>query len=234
MYGRIFYALNLTPMQQPITIAIADDHANLLAQLEENLSSAENIRVLFTASNGSDLLHKLTAAQQLPQVILMDIEMPIMNGIEATAIISKETDIKVLILTVFDNDDKVFEAIKSGAAGYLLKDSKTNRIVNAIEDVMQGGGPMSPHIAAKALNLLREKITDPSTPQPIDFKLSERETSILQLLVQGLSYQQIADRLFISHGTVRKHIENIYSKLHINSKVEAVRTANKHKWFQKD
>ncbi|MFZ4059016.1 MAG: response regulator [Ferruginibacter sp.] len=220
-------------MQAPIEIVIVDDNANLLEQLKENLSAAENVNVLFTASNGKDLLNKLTEAPKLPQVILMDIEMPIMNGIEATAIVSKETDIKVLILTVFDNDEKVFEAIKSGAAGYLLKDSKTHRIVNAIEDVMLGGGPMSPHIAAKALQLLREKISDPTTPQPIDFKLSERETSLLQLLVEGLSYQQIADALFISHGTVRKHIENIYGKLHINSKVEAVQTANKHKWFLK-
>lgn len=218
-------------MNKTIDIAIVDDNAGLLLQMEENLSDAENMKVLFTAINGQDLLDKLAIVSKLPQVILMDIEMPVMNGIEATAIVTKETDIKVLILTVFDNDEKVFEAIKAGAAGYLLKDSKPYRIVNAIEDIMLGGGPMSPLIAAKTLSLLRQKTVSNTQPQPSDFNLSERETELLQLLVQGLSYQQIADNLFISHGTVRKHIENIYSKLHINSKVEAVNTANKHKWF---
>jgi DNA-binding NarL/FixJ family response regulator len=218
-------------MNTMIDIVIADDNATLLAQIKENLSFADNINILFTASNGQDLLDKLTAAAKLPQLILMDIEMPIINGIEATAIITKETNIKVLILTVFDTDEKVFEAIKAGAAGYLLKESKTYRIISAIEDVMMGGGPMSPHIAAKALALLRAQAAVSATPQPSDYNLSDRETELLEQLVKGLSYQQIADKLFISHGTVRKHIENIYSKLHIHTKVEAVHTANKHKWF---
>lgn len=218
-------------MNDKISIAIADDNAGLAVQLKENLSFADNIEVLFVAINGKDLLEKLATAAKLPQVILMDIEMPVMNGIEATAVVTKETEIKVLILTVFDNDEKVFEAIKAGAAGYLLKDSKAYKIVSAIEDVMLGGGPMSPHIASKALTLLREKTITNATPQPSDYNLSDRETELLQQLVKGLSYQQIADTLFISHGTVRKHIENIYSKLHIHTKVEAVNTANKHKWF---
>lgn len=218
-------------MHTVIDIVIADDNAVLLAQLKENLSFADNINILFTAHNGQDLLDKLSAATKLPQLILMDIEMPVINGIEATAIITKETNIKVLILTVFDTDEKVFDAIKAGAAGYLLKDSKAHRIISAIEDVMMGGGPMSPHIAAKALALLRAQAAENATPQPSDYNLSERETELLEQLVKGLSYQQIADKLYISHGTVRKHIENIYSKLHIHTKVEAVNTANKHKWF---
>ncbi len=220
-------------MTDKIKIAIVDDNATLSDQLKENLGNSGVIDILFTASNGADALEKLTGAAVLPQLILMDIEMPVMNGIEATAIITKETDIKVLILTVFDNDEKIFDAIKAGAAGYLLKDSKTHRIVSAIEDVMTGGGSMSPHIAAKALGLLREKTAGTESPQPADYNLSERETQLLQQLVQGLNYQQIADKLFISHGTVRKHIENIYSKLHIHTKVDAVNIVNKHKWFTK-
>ena len=219
-------------MNSIIDIVITDDNAALATQLEENISFAENINVLFTAINGQDLLDKLGSAKKLPQVILMDIEMPVMNGIEATAIVTKETQIKVLILTVFDTDEKVFEAIKAGAAGYLLKDSKAYKIVSAIEDVMMGGGPMSPHIAAKALILLREKTVSNETPQPRDYNLSDRETELLKQLVKGLSYQQIADTLFISHGTVRKHVENIYSKLHIHNKVEAVNKATEHKWFE--
>lgn len=218
-------------MSDTINIAIADDNTTLLKQITENISEARHIKVMFTATNGQDLLDKLAIQKQLPDVLLMDIEMPVMNGIDATAAVTENTGIKVLILTVFDNDEKIFDAIKAGAAGYLLKDSKPYRIISAIEDVMLGGGPMSPQIASKALALLREKITVDKTPQPQDYDLSERETELLQQLVQGLSYQQIADKLFISHGTVRKHIENIYSKLHIHSKVEAVNKANEHKWF---
>ena len=212
-------------------IAIVDDNEKLLMELRENLSAIPGISVTFSACNGRDLMEKLCTCKKLPQLILMDIEMPVMNGIEATAIITRDTEIKVLILTVFDNDEKIFDAIKAGAGGYLLKDSKTTMIVQAIQDIMTGGGPMSPHIAAKALNLFRKNLAADTKTKPSDYNLSERETEILQWLTSGLSYQLIADKLFISHGTVRKHIENIYSKLHIHSKIEAVQTANKHKWF---
>ncbi len=214
-----------------IDIAIVDDNATLRQQLQENLMVSGEVNILFTAVNGKDALDKLLASKILPQVILMDIEMPEMNGIETTAIITQETDIKVLILTVFDTDEKIFEAIKAGAAGYLLKDSKTSRILQAIDDLLHGGAPMSPHIASKTLEFLRTASNIPKEMQPQDYDLSERETDLLRQLVQGLSYQQIADKLFISHGTVRKHIENIYGKLHIHSKVEAVNKVNAHKWF---
>jgi DNA-binding NarL/FixJ family response regulator len=202
-----------------INIAIVDDNATLRQQLQENLMVSGEVNILFAAVNGKDALEKLLTTKILPQVILMDIEMPEMNGIEATAIITTETDIKVLILTVFDTDEKIFEAIKAGAAGYLLKDSKTSRILQAIDDLLHGGAPMSPHIASKTLEFLRTASYAPKEMQPQDYDLSERETDLLRQLVQGLSYQQIADKLFISHGTVRKHIENIYGKLHIHSKV---------------
>ena len=218
----------------PVTIAIIDDNPELLKQLSENLSVFEEVKILFTATNGAEALKALEQCEKLPQLVLMDIEMPVMNGIEATAIIANETDIKVLILTVFDADEKIFEAIKAGAAGYLLKDSKPHRIVSAIEDIMEGGAPMSPHIASRTLQLLRDSANKHELhPKPADYKLSERETELLQLLVEGNTYQQIADSIFISHGTVRKHVQNIYGKLHIHSKVEAVNTANKYRWFQK-
>lgn len=213
-----------------ILAAIVDDNATLANQLKENLQATGNIEIIFIAANGEEALTQLHKTPRLPQVILMDIEMPVMNGIEATAIISKETGIKILILTVFDTDEKVFEAIKAGASGYLLKDSKPHRIFTAIEDVLMGGAPMSPHIASKTLELLRSKTEAQKELQPQDFNLSERETEILKLLAKGLSYQQIANELFISHGTVRKHVENIYDKLHINSKAQAVSMAHQKKW----
>lgn len=218
-------------MTKKIRAGIVDDNTVLAAQLKENLSATDHIEVVFTAVNGEEAISKLLHLPQLPEVILMDIEMPVMNGIEATAIITRETSIRILILTVFDTDDKVFEAIKAGAAGYLLKDSKPHRIITAIEDVLLGGAPMSPHIAAKTLELLRSKTaTTTAEAQPKDYNLSERETEILLLLTKGHSYQQIANDLFISHGTVRKHVENIYGKLHVNSKAQAVSMAHKKKW----
>lgn len=218
-------------MNEPVRIGIVDDNVGFLVQLKENLSHFPEVHVDFTAPNGKEALKCLEKCKNLPQVILMDIEMPVMGGIEATAIITCNTQIKVLILTVFDTDEKIFEAIKAGAAGYLLKDSKPHRIITAIEDIMNGGAPMSPHIASRTLELLRNTAGGNDFPTPDDYNLSEREIQLLQLLVEGNTYQQIADSIFISHGTVRKHIENIYHKLHIHSKVEAVNTAHKYKWF---
>lgn len=221
-------------MTNRVTIALTDDNAALRKQLAENLAAFDEVEILFTASDGAEAIRQLEQCNQLPQVMLMDIEMPVMDGIEATRIIAAETDIKVLILTVFDTDEKIFEAIKAGAAGYLLKDSKPHKIVSAIEDVMLGGAPMSPHIASRTLQLLRHvSEAGKGNPQPGDFNLSDREIELLHLLTQGHTYQQIADKMFISHGTVRKHVENIYSKLHIHSKVEAVHKAHQYKWFAK-
>lgn len=219
-------------MEEKILVGIVDDNPVLSEQLKENLSLAGHIEVVFTAANGEEAIYRLSKLDRLPQVLLMDIEMPVMNGMEATAVITKETGIKVLILTAFDTDEKVFDAIKAGASGYLLKDSKPHRIITAIEDVLLGGAPMSPHIAAKTLELLRTKTsTAGETTSPQDYNLSERETEILKLLTQGLSYQQIANSLFISHGTVRKHVENIYSKLHVNTKAQVINMAHQKKWI---
>ncbi|NTS39800.1 response regulator transcription factor [Flavisolibacter sp. BT320] len=218
-------------MNKAIRIAIVDDSSSLLAQLRQNLQAFDGVEILFVAGNGLEAWQQLEKQPVLPEVILMDIEMPVMDGIEATRIITAATGIKVLMLTVFDTNEKIFEAIKAGAAGYLLKDSKPHKIITAIEDVMAGGAAMSPDIAWKTLHLLRKATHQETMPTPGDYDLSARETELLQLLVEGHTYQQIADRMFISHGTVRKHVENIYTKLHIHSKVEAVNKANAYRWF---
>ena len=218
------------------SIAIVEDNLALNSQLQEIMNDSGDVEVLFTAFNGRDAIEKIASAAQLPQVILMDIEMPVMNGVEATYIITRETEIKVLILTVFDDSEKIFEAIQAGAAGYLLKDSKPQRILQAIEDVLMGGAPMSPQIATKTLEILRDynKSTPSAEVQPEDYNLSERETELLELLVHGMSYKSIGEKMFISTGTVRKHVGNIYNKLHIHSKTEAANKAHFYNWFPKN
>lgn len=219
-----------------ISVALADDNVPLLHTLARNLAVFSEVTVLFTATDGQQALEM--ARQQPPDVLLMDIDMPILDGIRATALLHELLpETKILMLTILDRDDKLFEAIKAGASGYLLKDEPPARIVAAIEEVWDGGAPMSPGIASRALTMLRRQIfADPgivrkSGPTPASYYLTAREVEILEQFSLGLATGQIADRLFISDRTVRKHVENIYGKLHVHSKYEAIQLAGKHNWF---
>lgn len=210
-----------------IRIGLAEDVPHLQKAISDMLSNFGNVELAFVAGNGKALVEKL--ASEKADLVLMDINMPEMNGIEATAVVRKRyPDVKIVMLTVFDDGDNIFNAILSGAHGYLLKDSKPARLLTAIEDAMEGGAPMSPSIATKALQLLRGNRTEP-LPEENDFQLTKRELEILEQLATGDTYQEIADKLFISAKTVRKHIENIYAKLHAHNKVEAIQIAQKHK-----
>ncbi|MES2780891.1 MAG: response regulator transcription factor [Bacteroidota bacterium] len=214
-----------------IHIAIVDDKQPNRVSLSEKLGSIPGINVLFLAANGEDFLEQMKKQKQLPDVVLMDIDMPVMNGIEAVNIACElYAQTKFLMLTVFDDDDKIFEAIKAGAIGYLLKDENIDRIVSAIKEIIEyGGSPMSPRIARKALQLLvKGKI---EKKQKTETVLSDREMDILKGLVEGLDYKGVADKLFISPHTVRTHITKIYQKLHVSSKTQAVMVAVKNKWF---
>ncbi len=219
-----------------IKIAIADDHKSVIDSLVLNLSLFDEIEIVFTAHNGADFLTKI-ADNNTPQVILMDIEMPEKDGISATFELTNKypNKYKVLMLTAFDQDDKVFEAIKAGANGYLLKGESPANIVKAMKEVLEGGSPMSPTIATKILNFLKiiqikKEEFLPELKAPTDFNLTKREVEILQHISKGSAYKQIADLLFVSDKTIKKHIENIYSKLQVNSKYEAMTLAMKYNW----
>jgi DNA-binding NarL/FixJ family response regulator len=208
-----------------IKIAIAEDNVFLQKAILEKISLYEDLACRITAANGQLLLEKLEANHNI-DVILMDIEMPKMNGIEAThAVKARYPQIKIIMLTIFDNDEKIFDAIKAGADGYLLKEVKSAELHQGILETLEGGAAMTPSIALKTLKLLRNPPEQRSTATSTAIALTTRETEVLEQLSKGLSYGLIADNLFISAGTVRKHIENIYAKLQVHNKMEAVEKA---------
>ena len=176
----------------------------------------------------AELIGKLEENHNV-DVILMDIQMPEMDGIKATELVkNKYPQIKVIMLTVVDDDDCVFKAIKAGANGYLLKEINAENLYKSIIEVTKGGAPMTPSIALKTLNLLRNpNLLDAKPDEQEEIKLSKRETEILIQLSKGLNYNDISENLIISPSTVRKHIENIYKKLQVHSKMEAVMKAQK-------
>jgi len=211
-----------------LKICIAEDNHFLLKAIKEKLSFFEDISIRFSAKNGAELIGKLEENHNI-DVILMDIQMPEMDGIKATEIVKKKyPQIKVIMLTVLDDDSYVFDAIKAGANGYLLKEINAENLYKSIDEVISGGAPMTPSIALKTLNLLRNPESISSNTKEIEeIKLSKRETEILTHLSKGLNYNEISENLFISPSTVRKHIENTYKKLQVHTKIEAVLKAKK-------
>lgn len=214
-------------MSKKINTIIVDDNTFLIKAIQEKLSFFEDIKIKFTALNGAELLTKIDSNHNI-DIILMDIDMPILNGIEATEIVKqKYPHIKVIILTVFDNDENIFSAIKAGADGYLLKEVEPKNLYNGIIETLNGGAAMNPSIALKTLKLLRNPIDLNNKKEEEIIKLSPREIDVLEQLAQGLSYTIIAENLFLSPSTVRKHIENIYTKLQVHNKLEAVQKAKR-------
>ncbi len=215
-----------------IKIAIVDDKQANRISLAEKLQYDKEIVVLFEASHGKDFLEKMQERKSnIPDIVLMDIDMPVMNGIDTVSVASEVyPDTKFLMFTVFDDDTKVFEAIKSGAIGYLLKDEKVDVVIEAIHQIITyGGSPMSPSIARKALKLLMNSESNNQAKEAST--LSEREMDILKALVEGCDHKEAAEKLFISPHTVRTHISNIYQKLHVKNRAQAVKLAIKKRWF---
>lgn len=212
-------------MQPVIKVVIADDNTFLQKVIQEKLSFFSNISVLFCAEHGQEIIDKLQQDSSA-DLILMDIEMPGMNGIVATEKIKQlYPSIKIIMLTVFDNDTNIFKSIKAGADGYFLKDVKPDELYQGITETLSGGAAMTPSIALKTLKLLRHppNISDDTENEAI--KLTSREVEILEQLSKGYSHILIAQNLFVAPATVRKHIENIYSKLQVHNKMEAVQKA---------
>jgi DNA-binding NarL/FixJ family response regulator len=210
-------------------LAIVDDNIFLIKSTHEKLSFFDDVTVKFTAANGLELLEKLAVNHNV-DLILMDIEMPKMDGIEATqAIKQKYPQIKIIMLTVFDNDENIFKSIKAGADGYLLKEVSPRDLHQGIADTLNGGATMTPSIALKTLKLFRNPIDFENVEHTEDIKLTTRETEVLEQLSKGLKYELIAANLFLSVGTIRKHIENIYAKLQVHNKLEAIEKARNNK-----
>ena len=202
--------------QTPIRVLVVDDHAIVRKGTCALLAEIDDIEVVGEASDG---LQAVTQAEILqPDVVLMDLVMPNMGGIEATyQITTHQQGPRILALTSFAADDKVFPAIKAGALGYLLKDADPQELVQAIRQVYRGEPSLHPHIARKLL----QEVKRPSTHKPAPDPLTGREVEVLHLVATGLSNQQIADELNIAEVTVRTHVSNILSKLHLANRVQA-------------
>ena len=203
-------------------ITIFDDNKNIRESITMLLDTVPDFQVAGSYSHVLDSLDNVRESK--PDVILMDIEMPGMSGIEAVALIKKEwPQILILMQTVFEDDDRVFDSICAGASGYILKNHLNNRLVESIRELRQGGSPMSPTIARKVLAKLQlAQVKELPAPE---YNLTPREKEVLTCIVNGLSYKMVADQLHISYETVRSHVKKIYEKLHVASLTEVVAKA---------
>jgi DNA-binding NarL/FixJ family response regulator len=203
--------------------------------MKDKLIRHGNFEICLMAADGREFMEKMkgqAATNDLPDVALMDLEMPNMDGVDAIAVGSSlYPTVKFVVLTIFDDEDKIFKAIKAGAFGYLLKDESAENITEMLLQMCDSGvGPISPGIAHKILQLVQNNELTMTgkpvfQPQKSFFDLTHREREILQLLVQGLQYKEIGARLNISPNTAKKHVMNIYDKLHVNSRAQALHLA---------
>jgi len=200
-----------------IKIAIVEDNKTLRYSLMHLFSHSEGIQCVAALPHLMNVVSEFKKSR--PNIVLMDIGLPNISGIEGVRTVKENLEnIQILMFTVFEDDEKIFEAIKAGASGYLLKKSSPEEIVEAVKSLYMGGAPMSASIARKVI----ESFQHHSAANKRDFELTTRETEILNSLIDGLSYKKLAEKYFISISTVRTHIGHIYEKLHVNSKAQAV------------
>lgn len=214
-----------------IRVAIVDDKINNRKVIADKLEQNNFFTLSFQAVNGEDFLDQMRALPEddQPHIVLMDLEMPYVDGVSAIGTASSlYPHIKFVVLTIFDDDDKIFRAIRAGACGYLLKEESGQAITDMLMNLWESGaGPISPSIAYKILQMVQQPVAVINEKEKREniFQLSEREKEILQLLSEGLEYKEIGTKIFISPNTVKKHCISIYQKLHVNSKAQALRIA---------
>jgi DNA-binding NarL/FixJ family response regulator len=207
-----------------IKVAIAEDNNTLRNSLENLFNRSEGLKCVASLSNVMNIVSELIKAK--PDIILMDIGLPNISGIEGVRTVKMNfPDIQVLMFTVFEDEDTIFDAIRAGASGYLLKKTPPDEIIEAVQQLYEGGAPMSPGIARKVIQTFQS----PNVSAVKDYSLTAREKEILYSLVDGLSYKKIAEKYCVSISTVRTHICSIYNKLHVNSKSQAVAKVLQHK-----
>jgi Response regulator containing a CheY-like receiver domain and an HTH DNA-binding domain len=208
-----------------IHLLICDDQSIVTAGLSTILGSSPEIEVIGTASDGVEAVQKAEALQ--PEIILMDLKMPLMNGIEATsAIHAKFPTIKILVLTTYDADEWVFDSIRAGAAGYLLKDTPPVELIKAVIDTASGKNHIDPAIAGRLLDKISQGSV--AAPSNLQIDLTERELEVLELLTDGYSNAQISQQLFLSSGTVRNIVSSILVKLGVEDRTQAAIFSLKH------
>lgn len=197
-----------------IAVSVVEDNKAFRASLVQLIRSTEGLELLTEYTNAENAVQLV---QDNPDIAIIDIELPGMNGLELIKKIKPGNEaIQYLVCTGYDDDDKIFSALESGAGGYILKDYTSLEIIEAIKELYHGGSPMSPYIARRVINSFQNKNSDP------DSVLTDREKEILQLASTGLMYKEIAEELLISHETVKQHLKNIYHKLHVQNKIEAI------------
>lgn len=215
------------PNTLPLAVAVVDDDADIRDALRWILNHAEGFVCAGVFKNCGEAVSALESATTLPDVVLMDIGMPGQSGVACVKILkSSHPELRIVMQTVHSSDDLIFDSLRAGACGYILKKTPSERLLQAIRDAHEGGVPMSGEVARKVLDFFQKPTTDPAFGS-----LSERELDVLRLLIEGHSYKVIAGQLFLSAHTVRFHLHNIYKKLHVGSRMEAVAKAMKHKWF---
>ncbi len=204
-------------MEKNIRVAIFEDNYLLRDSYYQLINGSPGFTCTGAFDSAADLIFKINHSK--PEVVLMDIDMPGINGIEAVNIIKENfPSIHIIMQTVFEDDDKIFKAIKSGAEGYILKKTPPSKILEAISEVYTGGAPMTPSVAAKTLQLFRSGLKP--LPDKTEAQLNVRQKEILECIQNGMSYKLIAEKLFISVDTVRYHVKNIYEILQIHSRFE--------------
>lgn len=207
-----------------IKVLIYEDNPQLREGLTMLINGSDGFEVLSSFKNCNNVVEEVEAFK--PDVILMDIDMPGVNGLEGLKLVREmDSDVKILMLTVFDDNKNVFQAISNGANGYILKKTPPGKLLEYIAEAQSGGAPMTSSIATQVLKMFSSMNNEKGE----DYNLSDREKQVLQLLVDGYSYKMIAGEMFIAIDTVRSHIKKIYEKLHVNSKSEAVAKAFKDK-----